>query len=265
MSTFAKNNVPGWDTALESEEVEVRAAVEKDANPILRQSAVIDSTAVDAGNTPTTTLRAGLIMARKAADGNVYPYDADADDGTQTPVGVLGEYVDMLKNGVAADRWTKLITHGVLKQSALIGADAHALAVLHRLGIRVVDQDQIGPAGHEFLGHQIATDQIAGDYTVLAADNGKLFVAGGADVNFTLPTIAHGLSYEFVMTTDHELVITGSNNIIALNDSAASTLTWTTTGQQIGAHVRVRAIYMGTALRWLVENLTVGATVPAIA
>jgi len=271
--TFAKNNLPGWDAARESEEIEVRAAVEKDANPIVRQSGVIDSTVADSGNTPTTTIRGGYIVARKDADGNIYLYDPDADDGTQVPVGILSEYVDMLKQGAAADRWAKPITHGIVKESALKGADAHGLAVLHAMGIRVIDQDTIGPAGHEFLvrhrgAKQITSADLAtGDYTVTAAENGFLFIAEGADTNFILPTIAHGLAYEFLMSTNHELVITGSNNIIALNDSAASTLTWTTDNQQIGAHVRMRAIYMGStpALRWLVENLTVGATVPAIA
>lgn len=38
----------------------------------------------------------------------------------------------------------------------------------------------------------------AADYTVTAADNGKTFITSAADVVFTLPATADGLSYTFV-------------------------------------------------------------------
>jgi len=82
-----------------------------------------------------------------------------------------------------------------------------------------------------------------GDYTVLAADTGTIFTTTGtsADVEFTLPTEATGLVYEFYMCEDFELKITSAtgNNIIAFNDKAATSLTFTTAGQQIGAWVKV--------------------------
>lgn len=270
--TFGQNNVPGMQAAIETEEKQVLAAVLNGNNPVTTYKATIDSTAADSGNSPTTTLRAGNVMGVKDADGNAYLYDPDGDDGSQLPVGILGEYQNMLQNGAAADRFTKLLTGGVVKLGELLGEDYHARSVLHQMGFRLVG-DTIGPLGHEFLVHQKMTKQITsgdlsgGAYTVTAAENGTLFIAEGADTNFTLPTIAHGLAYEFLMSTNHEIVLTGSNNIIALNDSAASTLTATTTAEQIGVYWRARAVYMGStpALRWLVENLGIGAPTIAIA
>ena len=64
-----------------------------------------------------------------------------------------------------------------------------------------------------------------------------------------------GLSYEFTNAVDYEMVITGSNNIVALNDLSASTLTFTTASEHIGARVRVRAEYVDTTLKWIVDIL----------
>ena len=44
---------------------------------------VIDSTATDAQNTPTTTLRAGLLLGKQTSDGNLYAWNPDAVDGIQ--------------------------------------------------------------------------------------------------------------------------------------------------------------------------------------
>ena len=251
---FSAGNAPGMRTALESEESQVFWAVSHKDGLVGEQRIGIDSTAVDAGNTPTTTLRGGNLMALKDSDSNAYVYNTDANDGTQGVAGVLGNAQDMLQEGAATDRFSSMMTCGLIKRNELLGLDAQAEAVMTRMGFKF---DDITPSGAAFLDHPARVDLKITDYTVTAADNGRLFVTTTADTNYTLPTIAVGLSYEFWMLADFELVITGSNNMILKNAAAASTLTYTTGGQQIGAWARVLAVYQTTTtLKWLVKHNT---------
>ena len=87
MSEFTSGNMPGFQTKQESEEKQIVWSGPQGQDLTATKKVVIDAAAVDAGNTPTTTLRGGLVVAIKDSDGNVYPYDADANDGTQIPVG----------------------------------------------------------------------------------------------------------------------------------------------------------------------------------
>jgi len=94
---------------------------------------VIDSTAEDAGNTPTTTLRKGLCMAQLTATDKWVPYDSGGSGGAETFAAVLGDEVNML-NG-ALDGVTVLdqhvgclIQHGVLIGPRCIGLDDDARA-----------------------------------------------------------------------------------------------------------------------------------------
>lgn len=52
-------------------------------------SRTIAGTARDAGNTPTTTIRAGTLLGRITASGKLKEYQPGASDGSQTFYGVL--------------------------------------------------------------------------------------------------------------------------------------------------------------------------------
>jgi len=92
-------------------------------------------------------------------------------------------------------------------------------------------------------------------YTVTAAESGVIFTNRGATVaiTFTLPAVtglAIGTDYTFygVSATGFTVASNGSlDNIVALNDTAADSITCTTTSLIIGATVRV--IWDG--VRWL--------------
>ena len=266
MTTFRAFNAPSWEQARESEEVQVLARGDDGWTGAVRAPVEMDSTNVDAGNTPTTTLRGGNVVAIQTADGNGYLYDPDAADGSQCPVGVLPAYTDMLNKGVATDTFQDLLIAGILKEDTLVNADAAALATLARLGFRIIPASgNPVPTGAEFGDHPSCNIIDAGPTrTVLVAENGALFTATGTH-NFTLPTIAHGLQYRFFQATDNPLIVTGSSNIIAVNNAAASTLTFNTASQQIGSHVRVEARYEATggALKWFTSNL--GGTTMTVA
>lgn len=213
----------------------------------------IAAAVTDSGNTPTTTLRAGSILGKKTSDGLYYLYDPDADDGTQYAVAVLPVQLSMLNHlGVAANKSGPLITRATLRVADLHNADAQALRQLMQLGF-LFD----APAGAQaFQGHQV-TDQVAGNTTVVAADNGKLFIATAAAV-FTLPTKAVGLAFEFLQTADADtsIVSAGSaDDIIAFGDATADSVAFSTSSEKIGSRARFECVYVGANLRWIVSNL----------
>ncbi len=245
---------PGFTQVIESEEKQLTFHGHNAEQHLLTRQVTFDSTAVDAGNTPTTTLRAGLLAGIKTSDGNAYAYDPDGTDGTQNPVGVLFLHLNMLSlvTGAVEDKQGVLIIiRGNFKESELINLDERAKSVLVANGC-VFDAvpSELAPASYT------SKEAVSGDLTVTASDNGRLFVISGAivAVNFTLPTIAHGLKFQFFNTDDENMVITGSSNIIGLHNDAASTITFSTASAKIGALVEVEAIYHGAALKWIVRN-----------
>lgn len=259
---FSQNNVPGMTSAIESEEVQVYKAGRNGQTLIVDGSRLIDDSVVDSGNTPTTTLRGGNLLGLKASDGKMYLYDPDGVDGTQLPIGVLEKHVGMLQQGTAADRWVTFLKGGILKVAELLGLDYHGRAVLLRSGFQF---DSITPDGAAFLVHHRKAQQTATDVTVVAADNGDLFIATAA-ATFTLPTKAHGLSFEFLQTADANMIIASAgsaDDIIADGDAGADTLTFSTSSHKIGSRCRVSCVYVGANLKWIAENL--GGTAMTVA
>lgn len=264
MSTGFSNGNPAGMTALyETEEVQVTMSGPQGQTQIIEgQGVQIKSSVTDSGNTPTTTIRGGNLLAQKASDDLLYLYDPDATDGTQLPVGVLPAHLSMLQNGTAVNKGVKWLKGGILKVAQLLGLDYHARAVLLRSGFHF---DSVQPDGAAFLVHHRKAQQTATDVTVTAADNGDLFVATAA-ATFTLPTKAHGLSFEFLQTADANMVITSassSDDIIAKGDAGADTLTFSTSSEKIGSRVRISCIYVGADLKWIAENL--GGTTMTVA
>lgn len=92
-------------------------------------------------------------------------------------------------------------------------------------------------------------------YSVLLSDWGKTFTTRGAtaSVTFTLPAVTSataGIWYRFFNVSAYGMVIASngsSDNIVALNDAGADSITCTTTSRMIGAVVTV--IWDGTG--WL--------------
>ncbi len=96
----------------------------------------------------------------------------------------------------------------------------------------------------------------AASYSIVPADIGTLFTNRGATaaINFTLPTVADltaGWWCEFygISATGFAILSAGSSdNIAALNDATADSVTMTTTSRIIGANARV--VWDGTS--WLI-------------
>lgn len=226
-------------------------------------SLFIGSSAVDATNTPTTTLRAGLLMGKKTSDSKLYQWDAEAVDGTELVAAVLYRGVSTLdEDGVAEDKaWYALLRdmpllsgNLLIKGTALTGHADEMLArrQLAALGFRLDDELH---NGGQALGTPLVNRLETGTtLTPTELQNGYRFILNNAAaVAVTLPAIHAGLVYEFLRIGDEELSISSAagNDVINGNDAAGSSITFTTAGEHVGACVRVEAIRYGTTVRWL--------------
>ena len=248
MSDFTPGSAPGMHTQSEGEATQVWWSGRHGQNLVATRKVTVDSASVDAGNTPTTTLRGGNLLAIETASGKAAPYAADANDGTQIAQGVLEHSQSMLQDGAAADRHTQMLVHGLLKEGEVVGLDPRAKQQL--AGRFVFDCDLAASAGE--LMHPRGVYRKGLDYTVTAADNGLLFVAT-AVIEFTLPTKQNGLAFRFLQTSDANLTILGSSDIVHKGNVAASSVAFSTSGQKIGSQALVECMYIGEgSLKWVV-------------
>lgn len=223
---------------------------------------VIDSTAVDAGNTPTTELRSGLLLGKKTSDGNLYQWNHDASDGTEIIAGVLFRDISMLAaDGTVEDKQGfvllagPLIAADLLVEGTALTSSANEYYARRQLALNgrfLLDDELLGL--DVSLGPALRTLRVTGNTTLVAADRGTLYLVDGA-ANMTLPTIKLGLVYEFFNCADSNMTITSAagNDMITFNDVAASSVAFTTAGEKAGAHVRVEAVDLNGTLKWIVK------------
>lgn len=251
MSHFTSGNAPGFQAAIEAAESEVTWSGRKGQDLVATKKITVVSTATDSGNTPQSTLRGGNVLGVVDATGKINTYSPDANDGRQIAIGILEHAQDMLVAGVATDRFTQMLVHGLVRDGELIGLDPRAK---QQLGQRFVfDRESSPQAG--VLMHPRGVYRKSANYTVVAEDNGLLLLADNA-VTFTLPTKQNGLAFRFAQTANANLVIAGSSDLIHKGNAAASTVTFSTVNEKIGSHVLVECLYTAAGtLRWLVTNL----------
>jgi len=99
------------------------------------------------------------------------------------------------------------------------------------------------------------------NYQVLVTDNGTLFTntGAGAAVVFTLPALAAGLVFEFLVTAAQSVTIasTAGTDMVFQGNAGRSSLAFSTASEKIGGRLRVQANAAGT--KWLCSNLSAGA------
>lgn len=208
----------------------------------------LDSATVDAGNTPTTILRRGLILGQVTATGEYKHYTVGATDGSQIPVGVLYQDVDMLVDGVAANKFGRMLISGQIKKSQLLGFDEEVRRCFH--GRFIFDDLLVGsPSSYPVVEAKTA------DYTIVLRDNNKTFTNQGAAgaVVFTLPTCAVGLRFRFFVEANQNVTITAaSGKLVAFNNAVATSIAYTTANEKVGAGVEIVANADGS--KWLAIN-----------
>lgn len=266
MSTFGGFGVPGQGAALMSADNREIFAQGFEATRSFYKSCLIDSSARDAVNSPTTLLRAGLLLGQITASGKFIQWDTAATDGTQNIAGVLKNETSVIDlSGTARSTVPPAIIQGLglmnasqllIKGSALVGhADEYlARRQLAQLGFWLDDDMSRSKAGllPRFLNATGTT------LTVTAAQNGtKFFLSNAAAVAVTLPTLVVGLEYWFYRTADEEIVVASAagDDIVVGNDLSADSVTITTAGQQIGQAIHIYSTYIGAGVtpKWIID------------
>lgn len=262
MSAFGGYATPGFGAAVYTTEREILWGRDDQHLPILFRNSIISGAARDAGNTPTTLLRRGLLLGKLDSGGELEEWDADASDGTQNINSVLNQELraqdfdaNNTDRAISTVLYAPVIASKLLIQgSAFVGHIDEYLArrQMHAMGFRFDDDPQGFYAG-AITRYSLVTGTTD---TLTAAENGStLFYNNAASVTVTLPTIQPGLEYDLQRVGDEEFVVTSGegDNIIAGNDLSADSVTFTTASEHLGARVKVKSVYVGTTLKWVVE------------
>lgn len=260
-------SIPGVGTAKSVTESEILWGADHARNATLYKDAVYSGAARDAGSTPTSVLRPGLILGIVDSTGEYEEWDADASDGTQNIAGVVDTELRTTDfDGTSADRMFRVLVGRapikarkmLIQGVALIGHTDEYLARRQLVAAGFVFDDD--PFGYKAgRGDRVAT--VTGTTDALtAAENGTtLFYNNAASVTVTLPTILPGLEYTVVRVADEEFIVASAagDDIVFGNDLSGDSVTVTTAGEQIGASYTIRSVYVGTALKWLIRINTV--------
>ena len=231
----------------------------------LTNAVTIGSTATDAGSTPTTTLRPGLVLAKKTSDGQYYPHSPSSTHGTQYALCVLAAGVNMLDNTGTAVAQSGCIVFdgGHMDPSGWItSSQSGAFLNLARRQLegsgKFTFNDDPSAAAKGMVQRAAYEVTKTAAYTILAADNGTRFDTTGAtaSVTLTLPAIASGLEY-MVRAGAAQTVIVASaegSNIVAKNNLTASNLAYSTSNSIIGGTLSIKSNAAGT--KWDAINVS---------
>lgn len=250
---------PGFGAASYTTEREILWGRDDQHLPVLFRNSIISGATRDAGNTPTTLLRRGLILGKVDATGELEEWDADAADGTQNIAAVLNcemraqdfdanntdrAFATLLRGPVIA---AQMLIEGV----ALVG---HANEYLARqqmvaMGFIFDDDPQNFKAG---FSPRVSYETAAADVLTADQTGSTLYYDNVAAVLVTLPALKPGLLFEIVRVANEEIVVASAegDNIVVGNDLSADSVTFTTTGEQIGTRIRVYSGYLNATPKW---------------
>ena len=246
--------VPGTGTLAETIEREIMWGGDRSKGMVLEMSANYSADILDAGNTITTDIRAGLIVGKLTTGGELEEWDPDATDGTQDIFGVNPiDFRTLDLNATAVDRVLPVIVRAPFKAASLLIAGSalvgHASEFVARQALvgggSILDDDPQGYLGGASWRRKIL---LGASTTLTSADNYTEFFVHSADVDFILPAVQNGLKFRFFMGEDFELEISSATSVfITGHDQTGDGVTWTTDGSQIGCHVEVEGVNIDIA------------------
>ena len=159
------------------------------------------------------------------------------------------------------DRTAQVLVAGTVDQDKVLGDLAGILEdpdSFFFLRDVIFDDYQLGvdtmPVPFGLFGFQ-KYRYVTTDYTVVAADNGTLFIATGA-ATFTLPTKAAGLAFGFLQISDNNMIVASAgsaDDIVTDGDLGADTITYSTSSHKIGSALAV--MVAPNLLKWLTFSL----------
>ena len=252
--------VPGLTGARETYEAEFRWGSQFQG---VFANALIDGATVDSGNSPTSKLRPGLLLGQVIATGKYKQYSPTATDGTEVAAAILIEGLSMLDfSNVATDRFYAVLVGGPVQATKVLGLDLQARQQMDKF---IFDDIFNIPGNHWYPWKRFQTKTSA--YTVVANDNFTMFdnVGAGGAVTFTLPVLANGYMFGFRVEANQNVTVASNegDNMIAINDASADSVSFSTGGQLIGGMVYV---YTNPgATKWIVENHSAGTNAITVA
>ena len=218
------------------------------------ESVLLSGAARDAGNTPTTLLRPGLLLGQVTATKKWKEWNPTGTDGSEFIAGVLLTDISAQLLATNEDRFMGFVLkRGMVKASKLIVPGAASATIVGAALEYVIrnalaknflldDKPQWPMGGYRKI--RVVTD----DTTVTAADHLTLFIANKAGtVTFTLPTMLEGLEFEFTSLTDNAMAVvsTPADTLLTVNDIAADSITLGTSGEIIGGTIRIVGVNTG--------------------
>lgn len=261
---------PGVGVDYQTYETELLWGADQARNGVLWSSAVVSGTTLDAGDTPTTILRPGLILGMITSSGFLKDFNSASTDGSQAVAGVLD--LTLMSQDFLGNNQNRVIrvlrSRAPLRSAALLIQGAALIGHADEFLVRrqlcrsecVLDDD---PNNYLSGLNQRTVAITATTYTVLTSDNGTIFTNGGAggNVAFTLPAVQKGLEYTFFSEAAGTLTVSGAaGKLVTFNNAAATSVALSTATQIIGGQFRVKSNFAGT--KWLVEtDVNPGATV----
>lgn len=261
--------MPGVSSAVFSQDSELFWGGDESRIEVLRVDGIVDSSAEDAGSSPTSVLRKGLLLGKMTASGKLKEWDLASTDGSETLHSVLPVELTTIDRVslLVVDRFGPVVVKAPLRASrllykgtALVGSAAEyaARVALAKFGCRLDDDPQgllAGPATRD------ATVTATGAIT--ASQSGTVFsCAGAAARTLTLPTLIPGLHYRFINTVGQNLTIASAegDNIAGLNDLSMDSITFSTANQLIGATLDIYSGYVAGTLKWIPDCFAATAT-----
>lgn len=259
MDIPAYGQQPGVGTLVQTGQTAVVAGRDSDN---LRATVAIAAATVDAGASPTTNLRAGLVLGRITATGLYTHWSPAATDGSEVALLVLAEEMSTLDaTGTAAIKEAHVWVKAILQAAQLSSLTSVSRRQLQNSGRYIFDDDLGAGVAQGVMQREIDK---AANYTVVAADAGTLFTASAA-ATFTLPTIAAGLGpFEFLNISDANMAVSSAEgeNVLVDGNATADGVIFSTASHKIGGRCRFRANAAGT--KWYVENLSAAAAVMTV-
>lgn len=223
-----------------------------------------DTSIRDAGNDITTVIRRGLLLAFNSS-GYYIAWDGSdfATSGANRLVGVNNVEFGVLDSmtGQASQAQPPVLCKAPLVAAQLlikgVSLVGHALEYVARRQLSdmhcILDDD----AADWLSGKNSRKLHITANKTLVAAEQAtEVIVTGGTGVTVTLPAIKAGLKFKIRNNVDQSLTITSpeGTNIVAPNNTGATSLVFNTGANQIGANVLLYVNDEGTS--WQVDSLS---------
>lgn len=267
MTSFGGYGVPGMGTLAQTTEYEIIWGSDRGQGQVLEQNGNYSGAMRDAGNTPDTVIRAGLLMGKITTGLELIEWDSEATDGSQNIFGVVPyELRAQDFDATDQDRVAGIIVRAPLKaaqlliQGAAFVGHADEFLARHTLhgGGSILDDD---PQGHLAGASWRQKIQLgATTITLTSADNYTRFLTHSVATNYVLPAVQAGLKFRFFASEDFDLQISSASSVFIVgNDATSDGVTYSTSGELIGLHVEVEGVNVDIAgtntLSWIANVL----------